>query len=908
MPGRHTPSLARITYSSAIFLAACSGSGSGSPPTISVSLSPTSATVQVGGTAKFAAAVSNDLANKGVTWSVSCALAPCGSVSPTVTVSGATTTYTTSDTLPPNDLKVMLTATSVTDPTKTAFATITVPAVLVSVSPTSAVVPAGQIQQLAAIVSGSGGANWTVSCPAAQCGTISPAFTTSFFPAIYMAPATAPTSNLTVTVTATSISDAAAFASATITIPATIVSISPSSAAVPLGGAQQFTAAVSGDPSSGGVTWTVVWGLQTCNNATMSCDIPSYPPCSPACGAVSPISTTGSAPTTYTAPAHFTSPATQPCDVTVASCTLFLGVFLQANSVADGIAFDRAGITFPPISVSLSVPSVSVVVSATQQFAATVTNDATGSGLTWTLTQNGAACSPGCGTINSTSTASGEAVTYTAPANVPALAVLTITATSANDTRKSASATVTVTTPSGAACGAGAGSESLLKGQYAFVLRGFDSGGVVVMAGSIVADGTGRITAGEEDSNSTSTAVTDASIDPTASFYFVGPDHRGCLALAVSGRGTTYFRFALGVLNSSNVATAGNVIEFDDTTGTGTRLAGAMRLQDATSFTVTQFKGNYVIGLNGTDQSGALLAIGGTFVSDGASAIPSGTFDINDAGTLTNDLSLAPGGSFTCCSSNGRGTLTLQINTTSFTPILAFYMISASDAFLVNRDGGQYSGEAFGISSGTTFSQASLDGPSVIRETGRSSSNGPVVGIATASADGTGSITKNDNVNSAGTFTSSSTLLHYVVDSNGRVTLTGGTSPVLYLFGQNQGFLVGTDANVTFGIMEPHAAGPFSDASLSGAYKFGAENPMASTVTMESGIMTPDGVGNTSGTSDQSSSTGLAQNQSFNSTYSISANGTGNFGTGTTAILISGNKLVFINNTSANPTITAVEK
>jgi hypothetical protein len=53
---------------------------------------------------------------------------------------------------------------------------------------------------------------------------------------------------------------------------------------------------------------------------------------------------------------------------------------------------------------------------------------------------------------------------------------------------------------------------------------------------------------------------------------------------------------------------------------------------------------------------------------------------------------------------------------------------------------------------------------------------------------------------------------------------------------------------------------------------------------------------------------GSTQNQSFNFTYSFPTSGVGNVGSGTTAILISGNKLVFINNTSTNPTITVVEK
>jgi len=137
------------------------------------------------------------------------------------------------------------------------------------------------------------------------------------------------------------------------------------------------------------------------------------------------------------------------------------------------------------------------------------------------------------------------------------------------------------------------------------------------------------------------------------------------------------------------------------------------------------------------------------------------------------------------------------------------------------------------------------------------------------------------------------------------VTLSGNsTPPVLYLFGTNQGFLVGTDPDVTFGILEPQAAGPFGNGSFSGTYMLGTENPSASTVTTESAILTADGKGSASGTSDQSSSAGLTQNQSLNFGYSIPTNGTGNVGSDTTAIVISPKKLAFISNTSTTPTIT----
>ena len=107
-------------------------------------------------------------------------------------------------------------------------------------------------------------------------------------------------------------------------------------------------------------------------------------------------------------------------------------------------------------------------------------------------------------------------------------------------------------------------------------------------------------------------------------------------------------------------------------------------------------------------------------------------------------------------------------------------------------------------------------------ETACPSAAGPVVDLASLSVDGLGNFTTNDNVNSAGVFATSSTTLSYQVASNGRVTLAGtSTPPILYLYAPNQGFLLGTDANVTFGILEPQTGGPFSDASFSGAYILG---------------------------------------------------------------------------------------
>ena len=97
----------------------------------------------------------------------------------------------------------------------------------------------------------------------------------------------------------------------------------------------------------------------------------------------------------------------------------------------------------PMITVSVLPLAANVAVGQTQMFTPTVTESA--KGVTWALSQSGTACSPGCGTIAPTTTASGAPTTYTAPATVPTNATVTLTATSVEETSKTGSATITVT-------------------------------------------------------------------------------------------------------------------------------------------------------------------------------------------------------------------------------------------------------------------------------------------------------------------------------------------------------------------------------------------------------------------------------------------------------------------------------
>jgi len=104
----------------------------------------------------------------------------------------------------------------------------------------------------------------------------------------------------------------------------------------------------------------------------------------------------------------------------------------------------------PAITVVVSPTTANIPVGATAAlnatpFTATVNNDSSNGGANWTLTQNGTACSPACGTITPANTMSGASTTYAAPSTVPTSAAVTLTATSVADGTKAAKSTITVT-------------------------------------------------------------------------------------------------------------------------------------------------------------------------------------------------------------------------------------------------------------------------------------------------------------------------------------------------------------------------------------------------------------------------------------------------------------------------------
>ena len=102
----------------------------------------------------------------------------------------------------------------------------------------------------------------------------------------------------------------------------------------------------------------------------------------------------------------------------------------------------------PPLTVSMSPLMATVQEGLTQKLTATVNNDPTNKGVTWTVS---CGIASGCGSLSAMSSLSGAPITYTAFSNTALnnSATVTVTATSVADSTKSAAAAVTIPIPPG---------------------------------------------------------------------------------------------------------------------------------------------------------------------------------------------------------------------------------------------------------------------------------------------------------------------------------------------------------------------------------------------------------------------------------------------------------------------------
>ena len=566
---------------------------------------------------------------------------------------------------------------------------------------------------------------------------------------------------------------------------------------------------------------------------------------------------------------------------------------------------------------------------AAVQLTATVSGDVSPTnGVTWSL-QSGTPlqnCGAPCGSLTPSNT-NVLAATYTPPATQPSGAndTPTITATAVDDSSKSASFQFTINAPGAAACPVG--HEAALAGTFAYLMKGFDANGAVAIAGSFFADGTGKIMGGAEDINRAGTGPqVNLPINPGGSSYTLGADSRGCL-MVVTPVGLQTFRFSLAGF-ANGAPTEGNIIEFDDNSGTGTRGSGIIRAQDASSFSNDKFASSYAFGLSGFGAAGEHVALAGRLTSDGKGNIVGGNFDRNDAGSLTaNSSKLSGTYSIPAGSTTGRGTVNATFNGTPFT--FAAYMVNGGEMILAGVDqvsatNQVISGEA--IASAGPFSNATLAGSHLIRASAlnRSGSNPgarATIGVLTFDGRNAGGVTGTLFEDEAGMKRTTNILrgtATYSVDQNtGRITFTGaGTdSPVGYVTRTGDGvtaFLVGTDSGSADGALEfqSGAGANFKASALAGTYSFGTEENVDYSTANETHVARfTSSTATASGMSDQSQprANGLLGSQPYSQAFVFNVEGIGT--AGTNPAVTNGTRIFFIEETAAtNPSITVAEK
>lgn len=283
------------------------------PGSVSVSLSPGSASLIGGQKATFLPAVTGS-SNSAVTWSLS---PQVGTISngiyqaPTVIASQQTIT---------------ITATSAADSTKTATAMVSLQPIAVTLGPSSVSVGAGA----------------SVAFDAAVTGASNPAVSWSLNPAlgtimngIYMAPANVSTQQ-TVTVTAASVTDPTKTASASITLMPLTMSLSPASASLTGGQTAAFTFTITGIAKAP-VTWTLNPQVGSIANGVYQ--------------APAVIASAQSVTVTATSVADASRTATAmvwltPVGVTVGPAAISLGAGASANFSAAVTGTSNAGVTW----------------------------------------------------------------------------------------------------------------------------------------------------------------------------------------------------------------------------------------------------------------------------------------------------------------------------------------------------------------------------------------------------------------------------------------------------------------------------------------------------------------------------------------------------------------------------------
>jgi hypothetical protein len=407
-------------------------------------------------------------------------------------------------------------------------------------------------------------------------------------------------------------------------------------------------------------------------------------------------------------------------------------------------------------------------------------------------------------------------------------------------------------------------------------------------------------------------------VNPSASSYSVGPDNRGCLTLTDNYYENTFtLHFSLGGINGG-IASKGDIILFDNQSGTPIRGSGILRQQDPTAFSLSALAANYAFGVDGWDNSSGTLnhfALVGSFAQSGGNS-SSYTFDSNDGGTIANTGGNQEMGSFISIQEpiaplDGETYASLQLPGSADSANVTVYVINSSELFIVSQTTSgspEFAGEA--ITAPSSFNSSSVSPNYILRMTGTSAgAASATIGIASFSGSLSGTTSGTLDEYASGTASTEQLKGNYSLQggtgASGRLVIYGAsaaTSPVCYLtapFDDVAAFCVSTDATASFGVLDAQPVTTYSNSSLAGNFFLGSKEPGDNTVPNLSAVAFIS-AGNLTGTQDASAPTGFSLGSAFTATLSVNANGAGNLGANTVAVT-NGAQLFFINEANGAP-------
>jgi len=554
------------------------------------------------------------------------------------------------------------------------------------------------------------------------------------------------------------------------------------------------------------------------------------------------------------------------------------GSFTFTITVTDSAGFSSSE-QFTVVVSTIGITTTSPLPPATVNVAYTVTFAAAGgvTPLTWSVA-SGSTLPPGLTLVSATGVLSGtptQAGTFT----------FGITVT--DNENPPASATVNFTLVVSAA-------QNLmgLNGSYAFTFSGYSNTGFVTFAGTFTANGSGGITAGEEDFNAIGgTPVTFANL---AGSYTLGADGRGTFTFTGSTPAQpTQQTYAFSI----DTTGSGRFIESDSSS---TRGSGRINLQTVNTCAVSgtntnTFAGSFAFG--GAGFAGPAAAASGPIAFAGAFTAtapisPSTVGSIAQAEMDTNvpnqTQSFNPG--LSGLYQPGPDTTHCTMSLTSGNlgnQTFSVYPISATDAFLVETDNtttvpylatGEMIQQA--VTGGSFPTQNVLSEPIAGGLSGQFLSGGvylPEVAVIQISSQGSGNVQFLIEDNQAGNLSNiqSPFTVSYSADSLGRVipSLANPYEPILYLVSSSEAFFVGTlNGGPIFGHFEGQSGSPFTPQVMANTFVEGTSAPAVSSDRDISGFLTLSDTAGVSGTQDISTVTGNST-QNVMGTYALTNTG-----------------------------------